>query len=117
MTVLETRDNPTFQGDLLLKRLHDNARDTARVTITFEGKQLAVPVGETVIAAVMAAGAGYNRTSPISGAHRAPYCQMGVCFECLMEIDGIPNQQACMIQVRDSMIVNRQRGAKELVDG
>ncbi len=100
----------------MLKRLHENRPGVARVTITFEGEPLYVPAGETVIAAVMAAGAGYNRTSSISGAHRAPYCQMGVCFECLMEIDGIPNQQACMIQVRDGMVVNRQRGAKELAD-
>ena len=100
-----------------MKRLHENKPDTERVTITFEGEQLDVPAGETVIAAVMAAGAGYNRISSISGVHRAPYCQMGICFECLMEIDGVPNRQACMIQVSDGMVVNRQRGAKELADG
>ena len=100
-----------------MKRLHENKPGDGRVKITFEGEQLDVPSGETVIAAVMAAGAGYNRTSSISGVHRAPYCQMGICFECLMEIDGVPNQQACMIQVRDGMVVNRQRGVKELADG
>jgi predicted molibdopterin-dependent oxidoreductase YjgC len=36
---------------------------------------------------------------------------MGVCFDCLMEIDGVPNQQACMIRVRDGMKVRRQHGA------
>jgi len=101
----------------MLKRLHENRSGVTRVNITFEGKLLEVPAGETVIAAVMAAGAGYNRTSPISGAHRAPYCQMGVCFECLMEIDGIPNQQACMIQVRDGMVFSRQHCAKEPANG
>ena len=101
----------------MLKRLHENKPGIARITITFEGQQLEVPAGETVIAAVMAAGAGYNRTSSISGVHRAPYCQMGICFECLMEIDGIPNQQACMIHVRHGMVINRQRGARELADG
>ncbi len=101
----------------MLKRLHENRPGGARVTITFEGKQLNVPAGETVIAAVMAAGAGYNRTTPISGEHRSGYCHMGVCFECLMEIDGIPNQQACTIQVREGMVVNRQQGVKELSNG
>jgi len=101
----------------MLKRLHENRTGGERVTITFEGTTLDVPAGETVIAAVMAAGAGYNRTTPISGAHRAAYCHMGVCFECLMEIDGVPNQQACTIQVRDGMVVNRQRGAKEHAHG
>lgn len=88
----------------------------AKVTIVFEGRPLDAAEGETVIAAVMAAGAGYNRTTPVRGKHRAPYCQMGVCFDCLMEIDGIPNQQACMIQVRDGMVVKRQVGARELSD-
>ncbi len=101
----------------MLKRLHESSAATELVTITFEGEQLQVPAGETVLASVMAAGAGYNRTSPISGAHRAGYCQMGVCFECLMEIDGIPNQQACAIQVCDGMVVNRQNGKKGVANG
>ena len=101
----------------MLKRLHENRSSVDRVTIIFEGEQLEVPATETVIAAVLAAGAGYNRTSPISGAHRAAYCHMGVCYECLMEIDGIPNQQACKIQVREGMVVNRQQGLKEQNNG
>lgn len=101
----------------MLKRLSENTPTTELVTITFEEKQLQVPAGETVLASVMAAGAGHNRTSPISGEHRSGYCQMGVCFECLMEIDGIPNQQACAIQVRNGMVVNRQDGKKVLVNG
>ena len=101
----------------MLKRLHENNPATELITITFEGEQLQVPVGETVLASVMAAGARYNRTSPISGAERSGYCQMGVCFECLMEIDGIPNQQACAIQVRDGMVVNRQNGKKVSANG
>lgn len=101
----------------MLKRLHENSPTDELITITFEGEPLQVPVGETVLASVMVSGAGHNRTSPISGAARAGYCQMGVCFECLMEIDGIPNQQACAIQVRDGMIVNRQNGKKGLENG
>ena len=101
----------------MLKRLHENNPDAELITITFEGEQLQVPAGETVLASVMAAGSGHNRTSPISGAHRAGYCQMGVCFECLMEIDGIPNQQACNMQVRDGMVVIRQNGKKVLANG
>ncbi|MDT8420316.1 MAG: (2Fe-2S)-binding protein [Desulfuromonadales bacterium] len=97
----------------MLKRLHED-RPAATVTIEFEGEKLKVLAGETVVAAVMAAGAAFVRTSAVSGAHRAPYCQMGVCFECLMEIDGVPNRQACMIPVRDGMVVKRQYGAMEL---
>jgi predicted molibdopterin-dependent oxidoreductase YjgC len=37
---------------------------------------------------------------------------MGVCFDCLVVIDGRPNQQACMVTVRDGMRVERQQGAR-----
>ena len=100
----------------MLKRLHESNPATELVTITLEGEQFQVPAGESVLASVMAAGVGHNRTSPISGAKRAGYCQMGVCFECLMEIDGIPNQQACTIPVSDGMVINRQNGKKVLIN-
>ena len=99
----------------MLKRLHENS-DRKKVTINFEGVQIEVLAGETVAAAVLAAETDYTRTSAISGVHRAPYCQMGICFECLMEIDGVPNRQACMIEVREGMKVHRQHGARGLSD-
>jgi len=42
---------------------------------------------------------------------------MGVCFECLVEIDGRPNVQACMTPVRDGMAVRRQSGFRRLSGG
>ena len=99
----------------MLKRLHENS-DRKKVTINFEGVQIEVLAGETVAAAVLATETDYTRTSAISGVHRAPYCQMGICFECLMEIDGVPNRQACMIEVREGMKVSRQYGARGLSD-
>ena len=48
------------------------------------------------------------RRSPVSGLPRAPLCMMGVCFECLVEIDGQTNQQGCLIKVREGMRIRRQ---------
>ena len=48
------------------------------------------------------------------GSERAPYCMMGVCFDCLAEIDGIPNRQSCMVAARPGMHIRRQRGARRL---
>ena len=85
------------------------------VTITIEGREVAVPAGVTVAAAVLGPGKlSYTRTTPVSGSPRAPYCAMGVCFECLMEIDGVPNRQSCMVEVRDGMTVFRQHGKRTL---
>jgi D-hydroxyproline dehydrogenase subunit gamma len=75
------------------------------VSITVDGKLIAVPAGASVAAALLLAGAVPSRANPVSGAPRAPYCMMGVCFECLVEIDGIAERQACMIAAAEGMRV------------
>lgn len=94
----------------MFRRLHESGSDT--VTLTIEGEAVTVPTHETVAAAVLVADIGYTRTSPVSGAPRAPYCMMGVCFECLMEIDGVPNTRACQVRVANGMQVRRQQGVR-----
>lgn len=92
----------------MFKRLPDTPAET--VTIEFEGRKVAARVGDTVAAAVLSADPGHTRTTPVSGSARLPYCMMGVCFDCLMEIDGVPNRQACLVTVVDGMTVCRQIG-------
>ena len=43
--------------------------------------------------------------NPVSGAPRGPYCGMGVCFDCELDIDGVAATQACMVDVRDGMTI------------
>ena len=95
----------------MLRRIGGQDIHGADVIIHFEGREITVPVGTTVAAALLQAGEAEFRSTPVSGAARGPYCMMGVCFECLVEIDGAPNQQACMTPVRDGMRVRRQKGA------
>jgi len=82
--------------------------------IEFEGTPIAARTGDSVAAALLMAGVGHFRTTPVSGTPRAPYCMMGICFDCLVEIDGVANQQACMVQVQDGMTIRRQQGARTL---
>jgi predicted molibdopterin-dependent oxidoreductase YjgC len=93
----------------MFKRLNEVSGDT--VTVEIEGVSVRVPAGESVAAAVLAHGLIHTRTTPVSGKPRAPYCMMGVCFDCLMEIDGKPNRQACMVPVEEGMKIRRQQGA------
>jgi len=86
--------------------------DAAVVTVVIDGEAQRVPATLSAAAAVLLHG-GAARTTPVSGAPRAPYCMMGVCFDCLMEIDGVPNRQGCMVPVADGMRINPQRGARE----
>nr|WP_231934063.1 (2Fe-2S)-binding protein [Bordetella bronchialis] len=84
------------------------------VRIRFEGTSLAVPEGVSLASALLMSGVRAFRSTPVSGAPRAPYCMMGVCFECLVEIDGRPGRQSCLVPVREGMVVRRQEGATEL---
>jgi D-hydroxyproline dehydrogenase subunit gamma len=84
------------------------------VTLQFEGQPLTVPAGVSVAAALLLAAAGSFRSTPVSRSPRAPYCMMGVCFECLVEVDGRPGRQACLTMVRDGMVIRRQHGASAL---
>lgn len=84
------------------------------VSLMFEGRSITVPAGVSVAAALLLDGAGHFRTTPVSQSPRAPFCMMGVCFECLVEVDGKPGRQACLTTVRDGMVVRRQQGASAL---
>ena len=81
------------------------------VTVVINGAPFNAPLGCTAAAALLLAGAIPSRTTPVSGAPRTPYCMMGACFECLAEIDGAPNQQACLVPVIEGMRINRQSGS------
>lgn len=94
----------------MFKRL--DAPNCKTVTLTVEDRAVEVAGHATVAAALLLSGLGHSRTTPVSQAPRAPYCLMGVCYECLVEIDGVPNVQACMTPVRDGMVVRRQCGPR-----
>jgi hypothetical protein len=83
-----------------------------RIDGEFDGRRLAVLGPRSVAAALLAAGVSRFRSTPVSGASRAPYCMMGVCFECLLEIDGISNRQACLVTVQPGMKIRSQEGAR-----
>lgn len=90
------------------------SRDEALVTVYVENQPVQMRAHDSAAAAVLAAGLTPSRTTPANGSPRAPYCLMGVCFECLLEIDGIASQQGCMIAVREGMKIRRQLGARDI---
>ncbi|QIB65127.1 (2Fe-2S)-binding protein [Kineobactrum salinum] len=83
------------------------------VTIILDETPVEAGEGETIAAAILASSRPYTRRSLVAKSKRAPYCMMGVCFECLVEVDGIGYQQACMRQVRDGQIVRRHNVTQE----
>lgn len=76
------------------------------VEVTWDGTPLTLPDGTNLAAALLAAGIDVFRHTPVSGAPRAPFCMMGACFDCLIEIDGV-TRQACMLEVSEGLVISR----------
>ena len=75
------------------------------VRIVVDG--LAVPAfdGETVAAALLAAGRRVLRTAPRQAEPRGMYCGIGLCFDCVATVDGQRSVRTCRTPVRDGMRV------------
>ncbi len=71
-------------------------------TIEVNGRPVPARPGQTVAAALLAAGQRILRHTP-SGAPRSLFCGMGVCFDCLVEIDGLSGVRACVTPARPGM--------------
>ena len=95
----------------MFRRLTDRSRPAP--TIVIDGAATQAQEGDSVAAAMLAAGRVSCRTTAVSGTPRAPYCLMGVCFDCLVTIDGGANRQACLTPVRDGMRIETGRGKRE----
>ncbi|WP_137827050.1 (2Fe-2S)-binding protein, partial [Brevibacterium sp. 2SA] len=82
------------------------------VTARFDDAPLTAPAGASVAAALLASGRTSWRTTR-TGRQRGLFCGIGVCFDCLVEIDGQTGQRACLVTLADGMDVRSHRGAGE----
>lgn len=86
------------------------------VDVTFDGEPYVLPDGANLVAALLVAGVRILRCTPVSGAPRAPFCMMGACHDCLVEVDGI-SVRACMTMVTPGLMVARAHGKARGEDG
>jgi predicted molibdopterin-dependent oxidoreductase YjgC len=84
------------------------------VTIEVDGRPLPARKGLSLALALMEAEVVPLRLTPLSGAPRSPLCLMGICFECLCEVDGRQNVQSCMVEVAEGMGVRLAKGARRI---
>ena len=89
----------------------DTIKRKQKITLKVNGTEIQAYKGETVLAALIAAGYKTLKKNPVNQEPRGALCGMGVCFECTVTIDGIPNIRACMTEVREGMSIetNDQR--------
>ena len=78
-----------------------------QVTVLVDGRPIKAYAGETLFAALLAAGVHTLRTSEMDQTKtvRGGFCGMGVCQECRVTVNGLPDQRACMTEVREGMEV------------
>jgi sarcosine oxidase subunit alpha len=79
-----------------------------QIEILFDGKPVKAHQGETVAAALMATGRRHFRLSSVRSEPRGLYCGNGMCFDCVMTIDNIPNVRTCQKLVSPGMTVESQ---------
>lgn len=72
------------------------------VSVVVDGREISVPAGSVAAAAIAVAGHSRFRNS-VSGTPRGPLCGMGVCFECRVTIEGVPNVRSCRTVCRQGM--------------
>ena len=78
--------------------------------IVVDGHEVAAYEGESLAAALLASGRRVTRWTARAGEARGYFCGMGVCQDCLLTVDGLPNVRACMTPVRAGLRVETQRG-------
>jgi predicted molibdopterin-dependent oxidoreductase YjgC len=81
------------------------------VTFTFDGREVTAEAGQSIAGALLAAGVRSWRTTRLDGAPRGLFCGIGVCFDCLVEVDGRPGMRACLTAANDGDRVTTQQGA------
>jgi NADPH-dependent 2,4-dienoyl-CoA reductase/sulfur reductase-like enzyme len=86
---------------------------TRTIPIRFEGREFLARTGESVASALAGNGVlAFRQTA--RGSERGIFCGMGVCQDCLLDIDGEPSRRACMTRVDRSMDIRRHRAAAPL---
>lgn len=83
----------------------DSIKRKDKVTLSINGREILAYKGETLLAALIAAGYKSLKKSPLRGESRGALCGMGVCFECIVTVNGVPNIRSCMTEVEDNMKV------------
>ena len=96
----------------MFRKIIDSGRPV--LTLTVDGHPVTAEAGESVAAVLLRQPTPASRNTPVQGSPRAPYCMMGVCFDCLAIVDGAASTQSCLVTVREGMRVERQFGRRSL---
>ncbi|MDQ0597612.1 aerobic-type carbon monoxide dehydrogenase small subunit (CoxS/CutS family) [Streptomyces canus] len=87
-----------------------DARPGPAFAVTLDGREIEALPGQTVAAALWAAGVTSWRTTRAEGRPRGVFCGIGVCFDCLVTVNDRPNRRACLVPLRPGDAIRTQEG-------
>ena len=97
------------------RRVEKGVKRGKSFKIEVDGEKLVAYEGETVAAVLMASGRRTFRWTEKKKHPRGMYCGIGLCHECMMVINGVPNTKACQTQATPGCQVKTQRGLESQV--
>jgi predicted molibdopterin-dependent oxidoreductase YjgC len=108
---MSTQGRPILgEKESSVQRLASGIRRGDTIELLVDGETVHAHAGETVAAALLASGRRTLRRTPKSGAPRGMFCGMGVCFDCVVTINGESRVRACMTPVQDGMRIDTGAG-------
>jgi len=79
----------------------------------FDGEQIPFENGDSIAAALLRSGISKLRTTRFQGQPRSIFCGIGHCYDCLVSVNGIINQRACLAKAEPDLNVVSQKGLNE----
>ncbi len=80
---------------------------------SFDGEKIPFESGDSVAAALLRSGKNVLRTTRFTGEPRSIFCGIGHCYDCLVSINGVINQRACLAKAEPNLDVESQKGLND----
>jgi sarcosine oxidase subunit alpha len=75
------------------------------VTVQINDQAVTAFAGETIAAVLLVEGQRIFRHTRKTNEPRSLFCGMGICYDCLVTVDNMPNIRACVTQIREGMVI------------
>jgi predicted molibdopterin-dependent oxidoreductase YjgC len=86
----------------------------SQIRVLLNGEAIIVSDGQSVGALLLEVGQRITRTTRFASRPRGMFCGIGTCFDCLVTINGVTSQRACLTNVEEGMSIQTQQGAGTL---
>ena len=78
---------------------------SAQINFTFNGSTYTGEAGQSIAAALISHDQRVLRTTRFDGASRSIFCGIGICFDCVVVVNGIANQRACIVEISEGAVI------------